>query len=834
MIQTPFDIYWQALAAPISVVRKSPLTDALDLYFRALALDTTALSPIPPVNVGFNRSRDDLRVYQVGTVKLIKRIWSDGDDKLPGIILAYDMGAGKSVSTLTALRDLLDDGTIKRALIIAPLLVAETVWPTEIEDWEHLRNTSYTLIRGTEKQRQELAQQDTEIHIINKELVPWLWMNSGRGSTWDYDVIVIDEASMLKNGKKRTKLKKLTRFGALAQARSKTSAIIELTGTPAPNGLQNLWGLVYIIDRGERLGDNQKRFMDRYFDVNQFSYKITERPHAKREITEAVKDIMFSLNPSDYTELPELVPLTIKVKLPPKILKEYRRFERTLISEEYEVDAATNAVLANKLLQYCIAGGTEVLTDAGWIPIENVTAAHRVWDGIEWVACSGNIFNGFQQTVDCYGVSMTKEHKVLTVDGWCEAKDVLYDDASIRVDREKVRLPDSITETRDYDRESTEGHLALQMRLRERSGEDIAELASSTSTDRNTELWLQARRDDISRARRSHDDRFQTMAHMVEDARTMPQSEGQGFQELRWPWYRHARRVVQFLQSLLARCSEGLCGSSVDRSSGQHEVLFEDQLPMGDCKNSDQEHQSKRSHINKMGGNHLSGGCGKSGPEIRNTLQKVRARGDRRIPDQTCKVAVYDLVDCGPRNRFVVRGFDGPLIVHNCNGSMYQEDGNDIFVHDCKLDALENLVEELDGTPLLVAYSYKFDLKRIRAKFPKAVVLNEVPDVMQTMREWNAGKIQMLLAHPLSAAHGLNMQYGSNQACWYGLNSDLELYQQFNKRLARPGSKSSHVFLHHIIAEDTHDEDILPALRNKEALQSDVLDATRIRFEGNL
>lgn len=162
------------------------------------------------------------------------------------------------------------------------------------------------------------------------------------------------------------------------------------------------------------------------------------------------------------------------------------------------------------------------------------------------------------------------------------------------------------------------------------------------------------------------------------------------------------------------------------------------------------------------------------------------------------------------------------------NGSMYQEDGNDIWVHDKKLEALVEIHDEAAGTPLLVAYSFRFDLERIKKKFPKAVVLNEVPDVRQTVKDWNAGKIDMLLAHPASAGHGINAQYGSNLAVWYGLTPDLELYQQFNKRLVRPGQVESHVFLHHIIAEGTHDENILPLLADKEMTQDKVLAAVRV------
>lgn len=159
---------------------------------------------------------------------------------------------------------------------------------------------------------------------------------------------------------------------------------------------------------------------------------------------------------------------------------------------------------------------------------------------------------------------------------------------------------------------------------------------------------------------------------------------------------------------------------------------------------------------------------------------------------------------------------------------MFQEDGNDVWVHDCKLEALVDLHEEVNGTPLLVAYSFRFDLNRIRRRFPKAVVMGEADDAMATVEKWNRGEIDMLLMHPASGAHGLNLQRGSNISVWYGLTSDLELFQQFNRRLWRSGQQRQAVFSHRIAAAETHDENIMPILDRKDSVQSHLLAATRI------
>jgi hypothetical protein len=535
------------------------------------------------------RPRSDLRRAQLWAVETLKRPWSSFKAlRLPGVILAWDMGAGKTGAVLTAMRDLLDLCVIRKVLIVAPLLVAQTTWPDEIEEWEHTRCLTWTLLRvedddaeiagvyaealsrfqaeadALRQQAQEdfgltkaharrdakkamgqspserageiasaakveklerLCAEDTQIHIINKEAVTWLWEHFG--DAWPYDVIVIDEASMLKSGKHRAKGKEddgrkkagpLSRFGALAQARKHVDAVIEMTGTPAPNGVENLWGLAYIVDLGKRLGSKKTAFLARWFVTSKYSFKPKPHAHSVGEIMSKLRDIMFSLDPADYAEMPPMMPPNIiKVKMPPKAMDEYKRFRRHMVSDEYDVEAVNAGVLHNKLLQFA-------------------------------------------------------------------------------------------------------------------------------------------------------------------------------------------------------------------------------------------------------------------------------------------------------------------------NGSMYQEDGEDVFVHDAKLEALERIVEETEGEPLLVAYSFQFDLARIQRKFPNAVVLNET-NPRETKRLWNEGKIPMLLAHPMSAGHGLNFQFGGNQMVWYGLTADLELYQQFRKRLHRPG-QTKPVFNHMIIAEGTIDEKILPVFLDPKAeLQDEVLRAVRVYME---
>jgi SNF2 family DNA or RNA helicase len=492
------------------------------------------------------RKRGDLRRYQRIFVNKIKRV--------PYLILALPMGSGKSATTLTAMLDLLDDGEVRKVLVVAPLLVAAATWPDEIEEWEHTRLLEWTLIRAEDDdadvvaarkealktardiigldakeaqrfagrmvtrakawKRQRLATENTEVHIINREALPWLWNFFGEGKRWPYDMIVVDEASMFKNGQMRTATKELTRFGVMAKARKLADRVVLLTGTPAPKGLQNLWGLSFIADGGERLGSSKHKFEQRYFDKGFMGWEMKPRPFAQAKIMERLEDIMFSLREEDCVDLPPSPPIEVPIKLSRRVMEEYERFEETLYSQRYDVEAVNKGVLHNKLLQFA-------------------------------------------------------------------------------------------------------------------------------------------------------------------------------------------------------------------------------------------------------------------------------------------------------------------------NGSMYDQDRHDVWIHDEKLAALEQIVEDSNGSPVLVAYSFEFDLARITKLFKKAVIFGRGGDVRKQKERWNRGEIELMLAHPASVGHGQNIQYGGNISVWYGLTPDLELYQQFNKRLHRSGQTKT-VFNHHLIARGTYDERILPLLTKKDATQSEIIDSVRL------
>lgn len=168
-------------------------------------------------------------------------------------------------------------------------------------------------------------------------------------------------------------------------------------------------------------------------------------------------------------------------------------------------------------------------------------------------------------------------------------------------------------------------------------------------------------------------------------------------------------------------------------------------------------------------------------------------------------------------------------LLQMANGSVYDDDGSVFHIHDAKLDALEEIVESNPGQPLLVFYGYKHDLERIKTRFTDAVILNE-GDTQDIITRWNEGRIPMLLCHPASAGHGLNLQRGGHIAVWFGLNWSLELYQQANCRLYRQGQEQS-VIIHRIICQDTIDERVIKALDQKDTTQRSLLDSLKAYLE---
>lgn len=481
-------------------------------------------------------TRADMRPYQ--------NWMSDKIIELPAILLGAEMGLGKTGSVLRAIVDLMAMGIVKKVLIIAPLRVAEETWPAEIAKWDFARHLTYRVVTGSEDERiAALRYGPVDITIINRENFLWLRRRIGV-RRWQFDMLVYDEASRLKSGRKKTTPKpradgtmppkRLTELGVIQSIRHRTVKVVELSGTPSPNGLIDLWGPIHALDQGRRLGLTITAYRNRWFRENTYTRRWEPFEHSEEQIMDKIKDVFFSLREEDYLKLPPMIPVDHYVDLTPKEMKRYRDFETEMAIEVRDrrgdkemIEAVNNGVLTNKLLQFA----------------------------------NGSLYLG-QKT---------------------------------------------------------------------------------------------------------------------------------------------------------------------------------------DVENE-----------------------------------------NRKLPRESVKI------------------------------------------HEHKLDVLDSIMEEALGQPVLVAYSFQFDKDAIRKRFPYVRVFGEG---QSDMRDWNAGKIRMMLTHPASAGHGLNFQHGSSIAVWYGLTWSLELYRQFIKRLHRSGQKADKVFLHRIMARGTADEDILPVLIARGATQDRISDKVRVRLE---
>lgn len=459
---------------------------------------------------------DMLHDYQRRCVELVK--------EKPFCALWLDMGLGKTVSSATGFVELMDEFQVGRVLIVAPRLVAITTWPTELQSWSHLRHLRYQVMSGSAKDRTQALITRADVHIISRDNLPWLI--SSVGDQWPWDMVILDESSSFKS-------QDTGRWKAMRAARKYIQRMVQLSATPAPNGLKDLWAPFYLLDKGHRLGSTEKAFKQRWFIENRERYLLIPKENAKKEIYDKLADITASMSAEDYLDMPDLILNKIWVEMPSKARKLYDQFEKQAM--------------------------------------------------------------------------------------------VSFDELGI-------------------------------------TQEEIDEIDDESFDTENIEA---------------------------------------------------------------------------------------------------------------------------------------------------CNAAVLT----------------GKLLQFS-NGAVYYDSLQSYkTIHDIKIDALKDIVEDNPYVPLLVAYSFKSDLDRLKKAFPKAVVMDDDP---QTQLDWNAGKIDMLLTHPASSGHGLNLQKGSNIIVWFGLTWSLELFLQLNGRLYRQGQVWDHVIVHLLMCKGTVEERVINVIEDKEATQQDLLDAVKM------
>lgn len=273
----------------------------------------------------------------------------------PFCALFLDMGLGKSVTTLTAIKELLDGCIISNALIIAPKKVAQVTWRDEIKNWAHLQDLTISVIDGDAKHRRAAMAKKADIYAVSRDNIVWLVVECG-GVKLPYDMVVIDELSSFKNHASK-------RFRALKRVRKFIPRVVGLTGTPSPNGLIDLFAQMYLIDEGERLGKTITGYRDRFFRPDKrngdivYTYALKHPANeTEKQISDLISDITISMTAEDYLKMPDKIMLFDTVELPRKVYENYQEFEREqvleLINSDEPISAASAAALSNKLQQF--------------------------------------------------------------------------------------------------------------------------------------------------------------------------------------------------------------------------------------------------------------------------------------------------------------------------------------------------------------------------------------------------------------------------------------------------------------------------------------------------
>jgi len=697
----------------------------------------------------------------------------------PRCAIWASMGMGKTSSTLTAITnlDLMDD--IYPVLILAPLRVAKNTWPAEVRKWDHTKHLRVSPIVGSVEERRMACARKADIYTSNYDNL--VWLVEYYGDRWPFKMVVSDEATRLKSFRTR---QGGVRTQALSQvAHTKIKRFVELTGTPAPNGLLDLWGQLWFIDGGARLGRTFSAFMSRWFGRDFNGFGSTPFKHSQDEIQKVLKDVCLTVDAKDYFDLKDPITKTLTFKLPVRAQNLYNEMEKELFMEieGHEVEAFNAAAKTQKLLQLCSgavyvdpltesdgdkkrskewklvhdekldvlesiieeAGGmpvlvayhfksdltrlqkrfakgrvldtnpkteddwnagkipilfahpaclhpdTEVLTELrGWVKLIEVKKEERVFDGVEFVSHSGCSYSGYKPVVNVFGITMTPNHKLLVDGVWTEAKNVGTDTGT----REKARY--------SYPRDGSS--LSTLFELQNGSRDTEAELRQTQSKGQRSLHPMYS--NDVP-----PNDKYSVLGDLEGDTDTNGRPIGQ---KLRGSRYKSVPRMGR-LQSILRRYVRYVLERFDDRADRRKRSVQQSELPLGDQHGATGEQANKQVLRVRRGEDSPSRSVPPFGGKQDKTNDStctgyVTGRGNspresvdlRNEQTSDKKAHVYDLVDCGPRHRFLIRNSEGEVFIsHNSagHGLNLQFGGNILvfFSHDWNLENRLQIIERI-------------------------------------------------------------------------------------------------------------------------------------------
>lgn len=701
-----------------------------------------------------------------------------------------EQGTGKSVSALWAADYLMNRGEVRRVLIICPLSTMQSVWIGDINN-TIIHRSAIVAHHSDALRRIEMIQGNYEFVITNYEgveLIARAINNDGR-----FDLIIADEGNHYANSQ-------TDRWKALASIVHPQTYLWMMTGTPAAQSPVHAYGLAKLVNPS-----GVPRFQTAWRDkvmrkITKFKWAPQE--DAKETVNEALQPAI-RFTKAQCMDLPPVVTEVRNVAMTAQQLKYYKLIKEQMLAQlaGTTITAVNAGVVVNKLLQIsCIAYNTPVLTDAGWVPIQSVTLAHLVWDGVEFVTHEGLLPRGRRDVVSCFGVHMTPEHEVLTAVGWRSAKECLDEQPGAGLERAAVRLPDGVASSGVVHRADAEGALVVPLRLWDRgnSGESVPTREASTCA---ATLRLSARQ------QTARDVGHAALPNLARHARALPEPLRQRLAQLWGAGHNSLRSLGAIVRGVLERHVFNLPAVAYAGARRQQRGVFESKLPVGDAAGAGEQHSRERHVEHALRAHDAAAGSN----SVRTESGDIgRAPAALRVVSGTCahhagSAEVYDIAHCGPRARFTVLGADGvPLIVHNC-GAAYADD-HDTIVFD-SMPRLKALKEIIEGTnrKVLVFALFRSCIETIVEYLDKQGIVNAQihGDVNQTKRGQiindfqNSEEVRVLVMQPYATAHGITLT-AADTVVFYGPLMSVEMYLQCIARSDRKGQTSDKVTVFHI------------------------------------
>ena len=589
------------------------------------------------------------------------------------------IGTGKTLSVLWAFDYLRSIGKATKMLVITPLSTMESVWVNEV--WEHLPHLQTQVLYGSAEKRLAQLEFPADIYIINHDGIKVPEVLKALVDRIDITVLCVDELADFKNAG-------TDRFKALKKISMGRDYFWGLTGTPIPNKVTDAWAQCRLINPS-RVSEFFGAFREKVMRKVSL-YKWVPRSNALDIVKDAMQPATL-FKRDECMDLPPTMYETRHVEMTDEQKKAYKQMMNDLVAQaaDGQIVAVNEAVKMSKLCQIaCISSYTPVLCSRGWVPIKDVTATDIVWDGEEWVSHEGAIFKGTKFVTECGGIELTPDHMLLTKQGWKTAKELHNGNACERLDWYEVRLPASFAESRFNNWKNKVCSMVVSMRLRSESNKNKS-ISSEQTPKLQKKLWMPPWKRD------SQNELYKTLQYMGKDEISMFESSRQRLEQLWWSWNNSMSRMEDIIRSILEGYAQWIFKEINFGKKGQQSRIQQSQLSVGDCYSTSQQQKNKYTSTNSRRLDDNIASSQTLWPEARNYSCQDQ---EIRMGCQTSCVDVYDIVNCGPRNRFVVRGLNGELrIVHNC-GVAYGQAGEVLHIKsETRMEELKTLVAASEG-----------------------------------------------------------------------------------------------------------------------------------------